>query len=69
MDDNYHIFSDGRLERANDTLRLVTEDDKNYIPVENAEAVFLHGQIDFNTRVVSFLNDEGVALHVFGWND
>jgi CRISPR-associated protein Cas1 len=69
MDDNYHIFSDGRLERANDTLRLVTEDGKNYIPVENAEAVFLHGQIDFNTRVVSFLNDEGVALHVFGWND
>jgi len=70
MDRNYHVFSDGRLERNDDTLRLVTEDDeKKYIPVENAEAFFLHGQIDFNTRLMSFLNDRTVALHVFGWED
>ena len=70
MDRNYHVFSDGRLERNDDTLRLVTEDDeKKYIPVENAEAFFLHGQIDFNTRLMSFLNDKTVALHVFGWED
>jgi CRISPR-associated protein Cas1 len=70
MNDNYHIFSDGRLERHNDTVRLVEEDGKkNYLPIENAEALFLHGQIDFNTRLISFLNDQGVATHVFGWND
>lgn len=70
MNDNYHIFTDGRLERHNDTVRLVTEDDeKKYLPIENAEALFLHGQIDYNTRLMSFLNDQGVALHVFGWND
>jgi len=70
MDRNYHVFSDGRLERHNDTIRLVTEDgEKNYVPVENAEAVYLHGQIDYNTRFVSFLDDHGVAAHVFGWND
>jgi len=70
MNDNYHIFSDGRLERHNDTARLVTEDgEKKYLPIENAEALFLHGQIDYNTRLMSFLNDEGIALHVFGWND
>jgi CRISPR-associated protein Cas1 len=70
MDRNYHVFSNGRLERSNDTVRLVTdEDEKKYIPIENAEAVFLHGQIDFNTRLMSFLNDHGVAIHVFGWND
>jgi len=28
MDRNYHVFSDGRLERNDDTLRLVTEDDE-----------------------------------------
>lgn len=70
MNDNYHVFSDGRLERHDDTVRLVTEDDeKKYLPIENAESLFLHGQIDFNTRLISFLNDEGVAVHVFGWND
>ena len=70
MNDNYHIFSDGRIERHNDTVRLVTGDDeKKYLPIENAEALFLHGQIDFNTRIISFLDDHGVAMHVFGWND
>jgi len=70
MDRNYHIFSDGSVERKDDTLRLVPEEgDKKYIPVENAEAVFLHGQIDYNTRLMSFLNNQGVAMHVFGWED
>ncbi len=64
------MFSDGRIERNDDTIRVVTEDgEKKYVPVENAEAVFLHGQIDFNTRFVSFLDDHGTAAHVFGWND
>lgn len=70
MDRNYHVFTAGQLERQDDTLRLVTDDgDKKYIPVENAEAIFLHGQIDYNTRLLSFLNQHGVAVHVFGWND
>jgi CRISPR-associated protein Cas1 len=70
MDRNYHVFSHGRIERTDDTVRVVTDDDESkYIPVENAEAVFLHGQIDFNTRFISFLNDKGVAAHVFGWKD
>ncbi len=70
MDRNYHIFSDGRIERKDDTIRLVTEDDeKKYVPIENAEAFYLHGQIEFNTRLVSFLNKQGVAVHIFGWED
>ncbi|WP_128478292.1 type I-B CRISPR-associated endonuclease Cas1b [Halorussus pelagicus] len=70
MDRNYHVFSDGRLERNNDTVRLVTEDgEKKYLPVENAEALFVHGQVDYNTRLMSFLDDHGVAMHVFGWGD
>jgi CRISPR-associated protein Cas1 len=69
MNRNYHVFSDGRLERHENTLRLVIGDEKKFIPIENVEAIFLHGQIDFNTRLVSFLNKNGVALHVFGWKD
>lgn len=70
MDRNYHIFSDGRLERHNDTVRLVTlDDEKKYLPIEKAEAIYLHGQIDYNTRLISFLNKHGTAIHVFGWKD
>lgn len=70
MNDNYHVFSNGRIERKDDTVRLVTEEDeKKFLPVKNAEAIFLHGQIDFNTKFISFLNKQGVAAHVFGWYD
>ena len=70
MDRNYHVFSDGCLEQHNDTVRLVTLDnEKKYLPIEKAEAIYLHGQIDYNTRLVSFLNKHGVAVHIFGWND
>ncbi|ELZ84574.1 CRISPR-associated protein Cas1 [Haloferax elongans ATCC BAA-1513] len=70
MDRNYHIFSDGRLERYNDTVRLVTLDgEKKYLPIEKAEAIYLHGQIEYNTRLVSFLNKHGTAIHIFGWKD
>jgi len=70
MDRNYHVFSDGRIERTDDTVRVVTDEgESKYIPIENTEAVYLHGQIDYNTRFVSFLNDQGVAAHIFGWND
>lgn len=70
MDKNYHIFSSGRIERKDNTVRFVDEaEEKSYLPIENVEAVFLHGQIDFNTRLISFLNRNGVAMHVFGWND
>ena len=70
MDRHYHVFSDGRIERKENSVRVITEDDeKKFIPIENAEAIFLHGQIDFNTRLISFLNKQGVAMHVFGWND
>ncbi|WP_435362337.1 type I-B CRISPR-associated endonuclease Cas1b [Haloarchaeobius sp. DFWS5] len=70
MDRNYHVFSDGRLERHNDTVRLVTlDDEKKFLPIEKAEAIYLHGQVDYNTRLISFLNQHGVAIHVFGWND
>lgn len=70
MDKNYHVFSDGRIERSEDTIRLVTDDgEKKHIPIEHAEAVYLHGQIDYNTRLMSFLNEHGIGVHVFGWND
>jgi len=70
MDENRHVFSDGTLERHQDTIRVRTDDGETKpVPIENTNAVFLHGQINYNTRVVSFLNDHGVAAHVFGWND
>jgi len=68
--DNHHIFADGELSRSEGTLRIETLDDETkYLPVESIDALYLHGQITFNTRALGLLNDEGVPVHVFGWKD
>jgi len=68
--DNHHIFADGELSRSEDTLRIDTlEGDTKHLPVESVGTIYLHGQIDFNTRALGLLNDHGTAVHVFGWND
>ena len=57
------------MKRNNDSLLLIDEDDeKHRIPVEQAEAIYSHGQIDINTRLSDFLNKKGVEIHMFGWN-
>jgi len=67
---NHHIFADGELSRNEGTLRIDTLDgDTEYLPVESVDALYLHGQVDFNTRALGLLNDHGVPLHVFGWKD
>ena len=68
--ENHHIFADGELSRSEDTLRIDTLDgETKYLPVESVGTVYLHGQIDFNTRTLGLLNDHGTAVHVFGWKD
>jgi len=68
--DNHHVFADGELSRNEGTLRIDTLDgETKYLPVESIDTLFLHGQIDFNTRALGLLNDHGVPVHVFGWND
>lgn len=68
--DNHHVFADGELSRNEGTLRIDTLDgETKYLPVESIDTLYLHGQIDFNTRALGLLNDHGVPVHVFGWND
>jgi CRISPR-associated protein Cas1 len=68
--DNHHIFADGELSRNEGTLRIDTLDgETEYLPVESVDTLYLHGQIDFNTRALGLLNEHGVPVHVFGWKD
>lgn len=70
MKDNHHVFADGELSRNEGTLRIDTlEGETKYLPVESIDSLYLHGQIDFNTRALGLLNDHSVPVHVFGWND
>ncbi len=67
---NHHIFADGELSRNEDTLRIDTLDGEfEHLPVESVDSLYLHGQVDFNTRALGLLNEHNVTMHVFGWED
>lgn len=69
MKENYHLFKDGTLQRSENTLRLdAAGGDTHHLPVEAIDALYAHGQLEYNTKLLGLLNDHEVELHVFGWN-
>lgn len=69
MRKNYYVLNDGRLERKDNTIHLVTEDDRKPIPVNNVGSLHIMSQVDFNTRFFSFLSQEEIPAHYYNWFD
>lgn len=69
MQKNYYVLSNGRLERKENTINLDTGEKKKRIPVKNVGALQILGQVDFNTRFLSFLNQENTPAHFYNWFD
>lgn len=72
MKETYYIFSSGRLKREDNTILFEpvseeSESKKRFLPIERIESLCLFGEIDLNTRVLSFLTQNNVPVHVFGY--
>jgi len=57
----------GRLRRHENTIYLESTDGKKPIPVEDVEAFYLFGEIDLNTKLLVFLAQKGIPLHLFNY--
>lgn len=71
MEQAYHLFKNGRFKRDQNTLRVDTEEDDepHYLPVENINSLYCHGQLEFNTRALEFLSQQEIVMHVFNWQE
>lgn len=69
MDKNYYVFQNGSLKRKDDTIYVITEDDKHPLPVKKVGSLHLFGELEFNTRFFSFLNKEETPAHYYNWFD
>ena len=67
MGKNYYIFSSGKLRRKENTLFLETDNFKKPIPIEEIDQIFAFGELDFNTKLLVFLAQNGIVLHVFNY--
>ena len=62
-----YIFRKGVLKREENTLCIYSEDGKRYIPVKNVSSVYVFSEIQFNKRLLEFLTQNKITLHLFNY--
>ena len=68
MKRNYYITKNGRLKRKDNTLYLEFESgERKVIPIEDVEGLYLMGETDLNTKLLNFLAQQKIPLHVFNY--
>lgn len=68
MKQNYYIFNNGRLKRQENTIFFEKEDGtRTIIPIENTEAIYALGELDFNTKLFNYLAQNNIPVHVFNY--
>ena len=65
---NYYVLSNGRVKREHNTLYIENEaGEKKPVPVEDVQSLYLYGEVDLNTRLLNFLSQKKIPLHVFNY--
>jgi len=63
----YYIFSNGRLKRKENTIRIETQNGKKDIPVEEVAAIYVFGEMDLNSKLLNFLSQHEIPLHIYNY--
>ncbi len=62
-----YIFRNGVLKRSGNTLYLYYEGGKRSIPVTNVSEIYVFSEVEFNKRLLEFLNKNRILLHLFDY--
>lgn len=65
---SYYVLNNARIKREANTLYVEQADGaRKPIPIEDVESLYLYGEVDLNTKLLNFLSQKRVALHVFNY--
>lgn len=62
-----YIFSSGSLKRQQNTLRFDSDKGMRMVPVETTSEIHLFGECDLNTRMLNFLTQHNIPLHLYNY--
>lgn len=66
--EDYYLFSSGKLERKDNTVRLTRNDGKyKDLKIELTKDLYCFGQIETNTDCLNYLAHFGVPVHFFNY--
>lgn len=68
MGRDYYIFSNGRLKRKDNTIFFEDNEKNNRgLPVEDIDKIHIFGEIDINTKLLTFLSSYGIMLNFYNY--
>src|SRR5690554_4442607 len=68
MGETFYIFKDGNLKRKDNNIIMKTaEGDKKNLKAEVTDEIYLFGEIKMNTKLLNYLAQEKIVMHVFNY--
>jgi CRISPR-associated protein Cas1 len=65
---SYYILNNARVKREANTLYVEQEGGaRKPLPIEDVDSLYLYGEVDLNTKLLNFLSQKKVPLHVFNY--
>ncbi|AWC32896.1 type I-B CRISPR-associated endonuclease Cas1b [Bacillus cytotoxicus] len=65
---DFYIFSNGRMKRKDNTFYFINEEEKKRsLPIAQIDNLYVFGQVDFNTKLLNFLNQHQIHVHFFNY--
>jgi len=62
-----YIFTDGDLQRKDNTLCFNSENGRKYLPVEDISDLFVFGEVNLNKRFLEFASQKEILIHYFSY--
>src|SRR5690554_6970641 len=69
MQRDIYMFSNGTVQRKDNTIYLVSETDnkKRPLPVEQVENLHLFGEVNLNTAFLNFMGQKEIFVHFYNY--
>lgn len=68
MGETFYIMSDGLMRRKDNNIEIInTEGEIKNLKSEVTDEIYLFGEIDLNTKVLNFITQKGIIIHIFNY--
>lgn len=68
MGETFYIINNGDLKRKDNNLIITgANGESKNLKVEVADEIYIFGEVSMNTKVLNFLSQNGIILHVFNY--
>lgn len=68
MGETFYILKDGDLKRKDNNIEITSLDgETKNLKVEVADEIYLFGEVSLNTKLLNFVSQKGIILHVFNY--